>query len=95
VRLLARGRIAEACEWIGPEEGFGIFPKKGGVYSARALRPWQDTVALLLAEIVNPVLAWDGGNVGELGFYARRFRPAKTTSLEVFERMFAPDLKTA
>ena len=57
MRLLARGRIAEACEWIGPEEGFGIFPKKGGVYSARALRPWEDTVALLLAEIVNPVLA--------------------------------------
>ena len=49
----------------------------------------------MLADLVNPSFEWEGGNVGEIAFYARRFRPAKTTSIEVFEGMLAPDLETA
>ena len=70
------------------------FPKEGGVYTVRALRPWEGTVALLLAEIVNPWFEWGGGDVGEVAFHSRRFRPAKTTSLEVFDPMLAPLLET-
>jgi hypothetical protein len=77
-----------------PDEG-ERYPKEGGVYTIRAVRPWKDTVGLLLAEIVNPVFEWESGNVGKIGFLARRFRPAKTTSLEVFEDMLALDLETA
>jgi hypothetical protein len=79
----------------GAEEDVGTCPKKGGVYTVRALRLWDGMVSLMLAELVNPSFEWEGGNVGEIAFYARRFRPAKTTSLEVFEGMLAPDLETS
>jgi hypothetical protein len=79
----------------GPEELIGACPKEGGVYTVRALGPWEDTVALLLAELENPFFEWIDGNEGEISFRAFRFRPAKTTSLEVFEELLAPDLETA
>lgn len=69
------------------------YPKKGGVYTVREVRPDEDGAGLLLAEIVNPQFEWINGNVGEVAFRVRRFRPAKTTSLDVFERMLAPSPK--
>jgi hypothetical protein len=69
------------------------YPKGGGVYTIRAIRVDGDDVGLLLAELVNPWFEWDGGNKGEISFHVSRFRPAKTTSLEVFEGMLAPDFE--
>ena len=65
-------------------------PREGGVYTVRAVRIDGDEAGLLLHEIVNPVCEWLGGNVGEFAFLVRRFRPAKTTSLKMFEGMLAP-----
>jgi hypothetical protein len=64
-----------------------------GVYTIRAIRVDGDDVALLLAELVNPWIEWEGGNKGEISFHVSRFRPAKTTTPEVFERMLAPDFE--
>ena len=75
----------------GPEELVGTCPKEGGVYTVRAIRLCEDGAGLLLEEIVNPWFRWLGGNEGELAFHVRRFRPAKTMSLDVFKVMLAPD----
>ena len=68
----------------GPEALAGICPKEGGVYTVRAVR-CEEGPGLLLAELINPEFEWIGGQQGELSFHVRRFRPAKTASLEVFE----------
>jgi hypothetical protein len=81
--------------WPGGEEIGERYPVEGGVYTVRMVRFCRDSAGLLLHEIVNPICEWYDGGVGELGFHVDRFRPAKTTSLEVFEGMLAPDLETA
>ena len=73
--------------WSEVEEG----PKEGGIYTIRAVGTDGVTVGVLLEEIHNPHgVVWPDGTVRETGFFSHRFRPAKTTSIEVFEAMLAP-----
>jgi hypothetical protein len=72
-------------------------PEKGGIYTMREVfdaRPHGfDHDALLLAEILNPVLDYiaPAGPVRcEQFFLAFRFRPLRTTSIDVFTRMLEP-----
>ena len=65
-------------------------PQEGCVYTIRGILVIEDRVGLWLEEIRNPPAKWLDGEVRELAFRSWRFRPAKTTSLEVFEAMLAP-----
>jgi hypothetical protein len=78
------------AEGLEDHARIGRVPVEGGVYTVRAVEIRDGEVALTLAEIVNQVLEWPGGNVGEVAFLASRFRPAKRTSLEDFEKLLAP-----
>ncbi len=76
---------ADGEVWTGPVEG--------GVYTVRDTRMTEEGQGVMLAEIPNPVQVWGDGNVGEVAFHSRRFRPAVETSLDVFEQMLAPGPK--
>ena len=75
-------------------------PCEGNVYTVRAVldaRPYGfDCDALLLEEVVNPVMAHTTAPVAgavfevEQFFLAWRFRPVRTTSIEVFEKLLEP-----
>jgi len=73
-------------------------PTVGCVYTVRSIVPRGiygfDDDGLLLAEIRNP-LAWYPTGAGprvfcELHFRARRFRPLRTTNIDVFTKMLEP-----
>jgi hypothetical protein len=70
-------------------------PREGSVYTIRDVLRVQKHVGLLLEEIRNPPVQWKCGDLRELAFFARRFRPAKTTSIETFKAMLAPVLEPA
>jgi len=89
----------DASHMVG--EGLGeTRPTAGSLYTIRHIVPRGvygfDDHGLLLVEIVNPPLwyasRWDwGGRVRrELHFRARRFRPLRTTNIDVFTRMLEP-----
>jgi hypothetical protein len=80
---IAVGQVVVCIDASGLPSTVGTLPKEGGVYTVREVRPFNGTVGLLLAEIINPHFEWIDGNVGEVAFAARRFRPAKATSLDV------------
>ncbi len=67
------------------EDDCGEFPVEGGVYTIRKFKMDEEKVGILVAEIVNPWYEWSCGNIGEIGFFLHRFRPAKKTSLAVFD----------
>lgn len=50
----------------------GVYPNVGDVYTVRAVKPWEDSAVLLLAEIDNSHLGFDP----EPGFRQDFFRPA-------------------
>jgi hypothetical protein len=75
----------------GLPQDVGTLPEEGGVYTVRAVRSACNGMGLLLSEILNPQYEWLGGDVGEVAFAARRFRPAKMTSLDVFSGLLAPE----
>jgi hypothetical protein len=84
---------ANAAAWAAPFAK----PEKGGIYTVREVfdaRPHGfDHDALLLVEIVNPVLDYvaPAGPVRcEQFFLAFRFRPLRTTGIDVFTRMLEP-----
>lgn len=70
-------------------------PKRGAVYTVRAIVPCRgqgyDEDGIRLAEIVNPTLSLrcpNGQRIWtELAFRMSRFRPVRTTSIEVFTQM--------
>lgn len=66
-------------------------PTKGEVYTIRNIRTdKRGNVGFRLVEIVNqpnPRREPDETGDREAGFYARRFRPVKTTSIEIFKAM--------
>ena len=72
------------------DRGVSACPVERGVYTIRGFRSAADELGLLLEEIHNPPTTWLNGDTSELAFRYWRFRPAKTTSLEVFEAMLAP-----
>ncbi len=66
----------------------GEYPVEGGVYTIRSFSVGPDEIGLRLAEIVNPILEFEVGGITEMhevAFLSYRFRPAKETSLEVFD----------
>jgi hypothetical protein len=75
------------------ERGLGEFPVEGGVYTIRNFSAGENKfgetdLALRLAEIVNPILEFECDGITEMtevAFLSHRFRPAKKTSLEVFD----------
>jgi hypothetical protein len=67
-----------------------VFPQLGSVYTIRSIREERDLIGFCFAEIVNPP-----GNFGTRGFVepafdSRRFRPLRTTSIQVFRRLLVP-----
>jgi hypothetical protein len=76
--------------WIDPRGA--ATPKNGLVYTVREIVDAAPWLGLRFEEIVNPVLDHDEG-VMECDFDARAFRPVRTTSIEVFERLLAPSPK--
>jgi hypothetical protein len=84
------GQVVVCVDASGLPQDVGTLAKQGGVYTVREVRSWRGTAGLLLAEIVNPHFEWIDGSEGEVAFAARRFRPAKMTSLDVFAGMLAP-----
>lgn len=66
----------------------GVHPVKGSIYTIRALRwsEWFERQHVLLEEILKQSqLFADGFHEGS--FRADRFRPVKTTSIEIFHQM--------
>ena len=80
----------------GPYGYTPTLPQKGVVYTIRAIVPCRalfgrDEDGLHLVEIVNPTLPRKSGWVnGELAFRISRFRPVRTTSIDVFTKMLKP-----
>ena len=66
-------------------EDYDVYPVEGGVYTIRSFSVGPDELGLRLAEIVNPICDFEDEGIGELAFLSYRFRPAKETSLEVFD----------
>ena len=72
-------------------------PKRGSIYTIREIVPCKvfgfDEDALRLVEIVNPALEYlapSGSVTHELAFRISRFRPVRTTSIDVFLEMLEP-----
>lgn len=63
------------------------WPLRGSVYTIRSFNPQSGGVRLV--EIVNPAYLYKGGWM-ELSFFPRRFRPVKTTNIDVFRQMLNP-----
>ena len=66
-------------------EDFDVYPVEGGVYTIRNFSVGENELGLRLAEIVNPICDFGGEGLTELAFLSYRFRPAKETSLAVFD----------
>ena len=67
-------------------------PRKGGVYTIRGFDadPFDpNEPGVYLEEMVNPERDYLNGRI-EGSFYAHRFRPIRTTSIDVFTAMLAP-----
>jgi hypothetical protein len=63
----------------------GEYPVEGDVYTIRSFSVGPDELGLRLEEIINPIYDFEGEGIGEVAFLSYRFRPAKKTSLDVFE----------
>ena len=86
-------------EGDGSTFGYGdeVRPALGATYTIRAIVPGRplgyEGDGVLLEEIVNPVRAYEaptGPVTCEPFFRAWRFRPVRTTSIDVFLRMLEP-----
>ena len=83
--------------WPTPRQ-FGAYtpllPVRGRVYTVREVVPMMregwDEDGLLLEEIVNPIQTRPNGNTFELTFRMSRFRPVRTTSIDIFRAMLEP-----
>ncbi len=63
----------------------GEYPVEGGVYTIRSFSVGENELGLRLEEIINPMFDFEDEGLGEVAFLSYRFRPAKETSLEVFD----------
>jgi hypothetical protein len=85
------GQLVVCVDGSGFEPRDAPFPSRGAIYAIRGTDMcWQDgTPVVYLEEIIRPP---DPANAeinfpgGETGFYARRFRPVRPTSIEIFRR---------
>jgi hypothetical protein len=80
--LRARGTYCARCS----------FPVRDGIYTLRRIGRIEGHVAILLAEIVNPIGDIRLGFNGESGFYAEHFRPVQTrkSDISIFTAMLRP-----
>jgi hypothetical protein len=84
--------------WPAPRQ-FGDYtpthPKQGEVYTVRAIvlktLEGYDEDGLHLVEIVNPTRTKRDGSTFELAFRMSRFRPVRTTKIDVFLRTLEPE----
>jgi hypothetical protein len=65
------------------------FPKLRAVYTIRSICEAGDLIGFCFEEIVNPRGHFSRGFV-EPAFDSRRFRPVRTTSIEVFRKLLVP-----
>jgi hypothetical protein len=65
------------------------FPRLKGIYTIRSIREAHGLVGLCFYEIVSPPRQFAEGFV-EPAFNSKNFRPAKKTSIEVFEKLLRP-----
>jgi hypothetical protein len=70
-------------DFIEPDE---VPPVKGHVYTIRGMTDKGEGLFIVLEEIVNLPRQYDEG-FAEAEFDAECFRPVRTTSIEIFERM--------
>ena len=81
-----------AYKFTSPNTYGEAYPRKGGVYTVRAITPGVMfkgcNVYLLLEEIVNPQQEYAEG-IYECQFWSRRFRPVKVneSSIEIFREL--------
>ena len=62
------------------------------VYTIREIHVEGPLVGFCFYQIVNP-RTWFAAGYGEPAFNSRNFRPVKTTSIEVFERLLMPTVE--
>jgi hypothetical protein len=67
-----------------------VFPKLHSIYTIREIFDYGDLIGFCFYEIRNPCAYFSKG-YHEPAFNTRNFRPVRRTSIEVFERMLAPN----
>jgi hypothetical protein len=67
----------------------GALPKLYMIYTIRHVREAHGLIGLCFYEIVSPRAQFAEGYV-EPAFKSKNFRPAKPTSIEIFEKLLAP-----
>ena len=79
--------------WEEWKRRFGVTkPIRGEVYTIREIAARKNGgLRLRLVEIVNPPAEFRDAPAQEPWFWAENFRPVKTTSIEIFEQMLAPE----
>jgi hypothetical protein len=65
------------------------FPQLNRVYTIRSICEVADLIGFCFREILNPPGHFSRGFV-EPAFDSRRFRPVRTTSIEVFQELLVP-----
>lgn len=73
-----------------------VVPKKGEVYTVRAIAALTDGVGVLLEEIRNPVAKTDRGRIGETHFVFAAFRrvlPDTKPAVESLKQMLSDHVK--
>ena len=66
-----------------------IFPVLKTIYTIREIHAEGPLMGFCFHQIVNPC-TWFAAGYGDPAFNSRNFRPVKTTSIEVFERLLTP-----
>ena len=66
-----------------------LFPVRNAIYTIREIHVEGPLTGFCFHEIVNPC-TWFAAGLGEPAFNSRNFRPVKTTSIEVFEKLLNP-----
>jgi hypothetical protein len=67
-----------------------VFPKLGAIYAVRSICEVGDLIGFCFEEFVNPPEHFSRGFV-EAAFDSRRFRPVRTTSIQVFRKLLVPN----
>ena len=66
------------------------FPRLNSIYLIRDIRKVHELVGLSFHEIVNALADFEEGYV-EAAFDSRRFRPVRTTNIEIFKKLLIAD----
>jgi|SRR5262245_37072607 len=80
-------RFSKRQDW---RRAVRVFPKLNSIYTIREIYAEGDLIGFCFYEITNPQSHFARGYY-EPAFNSRNFRPVKKTSIELFERMLAPN----